>query len=179
MVNLGQPFDPNAHDPNVAFDPINPGWYAMQIVASEVVKTKGGQGQFLKLTLEMIEATHPSLKSRKVFDRLNLWNQNQQAVAIASSTLSAICKAIGQVDHWDDSTILHNRPLAVKVKVRAAEGKYEASNDVSGYDAVSRLQTGAPVDVTTMAAPPAGAQAAVAPPPQGQPGQVAKPPWKQ
>lgn len=197
MVNIGRPYDANQHEPNATFDPITPGWYAMQIIKSEVAKTKDGQGQFLKLTFEMIEAAHPDLKGRQCWDRLNLWNRSQQAVDIANGTLSAICRAIGQMAPWEDTTVLHSRPLAVKLKIRPADGNYDASNDISGYDAVaSRFQTGAPVSQGTMsppqqpvaqppqqaqAAPPpqtSPQQAAAAPPQQGQPGETDAPPWQ-
>src|SRR5690606_33893810 len=99
MVQIGN-YNANDHDPNVAFDPLPAGWYAMQIIATDVQATKDGAGQYLKIDLEIIESVHPELKGRKVFDRLNLWNKNSQAVDIANRTLSSICRSVGvmQVD---------------------------------------------------------------------------------
>jgi hypothetical protein len=189
MVQIGQNYNPNEHEPNQgSFDPMPAGWYAMHIIDSQVRKTRDGQGQFLELTWEILEQYHPDLKGRRAWDRLNLWNNNQKAVDIANGTLSQICRSIGQLEQWSDTNVLHNRPAAVKLKVRAATEQYEATNEVSGYDAVaSRFQVGAPVNVQTAApppaAPPTGTPAPVghqpAPPPQGQPGQVQTPPWQQ
>lgn len=173
MVQIGN-YDASQHDPNKALDPLPPGWYPMQIVASSVEKTQNGQGQYLKLEFEMIESAAPQLKGRKAWDRLNLWNQNAQAVDIANRTLSAICHATG-VMQVQDTEALHHKPLAVKVKVRPAEGEYEPQNEVTGYDAFNaRFPSGA------MPNTPAGGPAApgAAPPVSGPPKApaVSKPP---
>ena len=192
MVKIGQPYDPNSHEPNKPLDPLPAGWYAMQIIQSEVKKTKDGRGQYLELTHEIMEATHPDFKGRRAWDRLNLWNDSQKAVDIAHGSLAAICRAIGQLEAWDETSVLHGRPLAVKLKLRPADAQFDTSNDVSGYDSVaSRFAVGAPVSASTMAAPPPAAAAPppaaaapapvghqAAPPPQGQPGEAATPPWQ-
>ncbi len=47
-------------------------------------------GQFLWLMLDILEGPH---KGRRVFDQLNLVNQNPTTVEIAQRALSAICHA--------------------------------------------------------------------------------------
>lgn len=133
MANLGGTFDASQVEPNQPFEVIPPGDYRVQITASSMETTKDGQGQYLKLELEVIEG---SQAGRKLFDRLNLVNQNQQAVEIAQRTLSAICHAIG-VMSVNDSEQLHMRPMMAKVKVspeRNVNGKtYGPSNEIGGY----------------------------------------------
>ena len=193
MARLGN-YNPGHYDPAQTFDLLDPGWYAMQIIESDMVTTKNGRGQMLVLTFEIIEAQHPKLKGRRVWDRLNLQNDNAQTVDIANRTLSAICHSIGHLGELPDSEALHQRPMAVKVGTKPAEGEYDASNKVKGYDPVAvRFPAGGPstqpiAQPAAAAAPAAQAAApvaqavtppaAAAAPAAGQPN-TGKAPWQQ
>lgn len=123
-------FDATNVAPQTAFEVLPAGSYSAMIVASEMTPTKDGNGEYLKLTLEIIEGVHTG---RKLFDRLNLKNANQQAVDIARATLSAICHATG-VMRPGDSAALHQLPMQITVRVvdrKDAPG--EKSNEVRGY----------------------------------------------
>lgn len=183
MANLGN-FNPNAHepsDPDRIGEVFSAGWYQMQIVESELKETKSG-GHMIVLEFEMVEAVHPDLKGRKMWTNLNLWNPNQQAVEIAQRDLSAICKAMGHTEEVGETTVLHNRAIAVKARIKPAKGDFEARNEPTGYDSVvARFANGVPQQAATMTAPPQGGAAPVGspaqsgPPPQGQPVQQAPP----
>ena len=75
-------------------------------------------------------------------------NRNPVAVEIAEQQLSAICHSTGVIQ-LQDSSQLHGIPLDIKVKVRAADGTYEASNELSGFRALQQaaqaVGSGAPV----------------------------------
>lgn len=134
MANLGGTFDATQVEPNAPFEIVPPGDYVMQITNSGMENTKNGQGQFLKIELEIMEGAQAG---RKLFDRLNLVNQNAQAVEIAQRTLSAICHAVGVLT-VSDSEELHLRPMAVKVKVVERKDRPgEQSNEIGGYKPVS------------------------------------------
>ncbi len=154
-------FDAEGYEPTRTFDPLPTDWYAMQIVDSAVEQAKSSSGQFLKLELETLEEYHPHFKGRKVWVRLNLWNPSAEAVAIANSQLSAICRAVGEM-RVNQSEVLHHKPLAVKVRLRPADGKYEASNDVVGYDSLAARFGGGETG-SAPTAPPAKAPAPKAP----------------
>lgn len=178
--NLGGNFDASSVDPTTAFDPLPPGWYAMQIVNSEIRQAKNSDGQYVWLELEVLEQHHPDLKGRRAWERLNLWNSNQQAVEISQRTLSAICRATGEMQVADTEQ-LHHKPLAVKLKVRPAEGNYEASNDITGYDSIAaRFPGGAAPPAAggapTQSAPAGGAAPAGAP--SGAAPASSTPPWQ-
>lgn len=113
MANLGGMFDANNHDPAQERTLLPPGKYLAQIVESEMKDTKGGSGQMLSLTMEILEGPE---KGRKIWDNLNLKNPNQQTVEIAQRTLSAICHAIGRLQ-VSDSDDLHFEPMLVSVAV--------------------------------------------------------------
>lgn len=134
-------------DPNVALDAIPAGWYNAQIVGSEMKPTKDQTGQYLELTLQILDGEHAG---RKLFDRLNLVNSNPTAVEIAYKTLKAIYNAVG-VARVNDSAEMHGRPLKVKVKLRPATGEYSATNEVQGYDHIQSAHQ--PAGVTSTGVP--------------------------
>lgn len=147
------------------FAPLPPGEYPVIITGSEMRANNAGTGQYLWLEMDIIDGEH---QGRKLWDRLSLEHTNPQTVEIAQQRLSQICHAVG-VMAVSDSQELHDKPMFVRVKVKPATDKYEASNDVKGYKPLN--------------------QAAPAPAPRQQPqpaavAQPAKPsasvpPWKQ
>lgn len=122
-------FNASTVAPNQAFEVIPAGWYNVRITESSTKPTNDGKGSYLALTLSVIDG---QFANRKLFDRLNLNNANPKAVEIAYQTLSAICHATSVIQ-VQDSSQLHGVPMQAKVKIRPAEGKYEESNEISGY----------------------------------------------
>jgi hypothetical protein len=148
-------FDSTQVEPNAPREIIPPGKYRAHIVASEMQATKNGNGQFLKLEFEILDGPQ---KGQKLWDRLNLFNPNQQAVEIAQRTLSAICRATGQAT-VQDSEQLHFKPLMMTVKVKQRQDNGEPSNEIGGYEPAGGVNTAPkPGYQPTQAAPhkPAG-----------------------
>ena len=141
--------------PSQAFTPLPAGDYQAIITESETKATKDGQGQYLQLKLQIQGG---EFAGRVLFDRLNLWNNNQQAQEIAQRALSAICHAVG-ILQVGDSQELHNRPLIATVKVRPASGNYEANNEIKGYKAAQLSAAPAFMPPQAQAAPAANAPA--------------------
>ncbi len=168
MAQLGTTFDATQVQPNQPFEVIPPGKYVVQIVASEMKSTKNGDGQYLWLEMDIIDGEYAT---RKLWDRLNIVNQNAQAVEIAQRALSAICHATGQL-HVSDSEELHFKPMIATVKVRPARtdnGKtFDPSNEIRGYEPTGGF--------VAPAAKPAGS-AAPAPARQAAPA-ASVPPWR-
>ena len=152
-------------DPAPRFDPIPAGDYPVIITESETKLTKDGSGQYLQLKLEIQDG---EFRGRILFDRLNLWNNNAQAKEIAHRQLSQIAHAVG-VLQVADSEQLHFKPLIASVKLRAASGGYDASNEVKGY----KKPAGAPVQQGQPFAAPRAPAAPTAPGGFGAGGQ----PW--
>ena len=155
MSNLaGYNFNAEEVEPSSSFDPIPAGWYTAIISSSEMKATRDGYGEYLSLTLQVIEGQY---ENRLVFARLNLKNANDKAVDIARKDLAAICRAVGVMSP-QASEELHDIPLMIKVKVRAASGDYEASNDIGGYKAVEGANlTPAPKAASKPQTPPPAA----------------------
>ena len=125
MAIFAQTFDANSVEPS-NFDVFPAGKYLAQIVASEMRPTKDGRGQYLFLELDILEGP---FAGRKLFDRLNLVNDNPDTVDIATRTLSSICRATGQMQ-VKDSEQLHLIPLIADVRVRPPKGQYGESNAI-------------------------------------------------
>lgn len=114
------------------FTALPAGQYVAIITGSEEKVTKAGTGKYLQLTFEVMDG---QFKGRKLWDRLNLWNQNQTAKDIAQRALGAICRALG-VLRPNDSAELHNKPLLITVDVELDDRQRE-SNVIKKYSPLS------------------------------------------
>ena len=174
MAIFAQTFDANTVEPS-NFDVYPTGKYLSQIVSSEMRPTKDGRGQYLFLELDILEGP---FAGRKLFDRLNLVNDNPDTVDIATRTLSSICRATGQMQ-VKDSEQLHLIPLIADVRVRPPKGQYGESSSIRYLprNAAAAPATRAPVAYASAPAP------ATAPAPQPQPATPVAPaagglPWQ-
>jgi hypothetical protein len=136
-------FDANSVQPMGDFSILPVGEYLAIISASEIKPTKSGNGMYLQLVFDVMDGEY---KGRKIFDRLNIQNQNVTAQQIAQSALSSICRAVGILTP-KDSEELHNRPLKIKVGIRPASGEFVESNIIKGYLPVSKQAESAPIAV--------------------------------
>jgi hypothetical protein len=155
MASLGMSFNAADVEPSTGYSVLPPGKYHVQIVNSEMRDTKSGTGQYLWLELSIIDGEHAN---KRLFERLNLVNPNEKAVEIANRTLSAICRATGQMS-VSDSEQLHNRSMIAVVKVRPAgpdkSGVHrEAANEIGGFEAFGGR---APASIAPAASAPAAA----------------------
>ena len=144
-------FNANEVEPSVEFEAIPAGKYQAVIVASDMKTNKAGTGEYLLLEFEIIEGEY---QGRKLWTRLNLFNQNADAVRIARADLSAICRAINvmQIVHSAD---LHNLPLTITVKCRKTPDG-DIVNEIKGYAAKETASGNAAAPVTSAAQPPQG-----------------------
>ena len=175
MAHLGFDFDASRVDPREAFEPLPSGWYTAIVEDSTIKNTKNGAGQYLELTLQVVEGP---AKGRKVWDRLNLWHQSDQTREIAQRTLSALARAAG-VLHLSDSSALHGKLVQAKVQFVAETDRFPAKNEVKGYQGAGAAAPPAvPAPGAPAAHPPAAAPLA-APIPAARPpgGRGAPPPW--
>jgi hypothetical protein len=162
--------------PNAALEAIPTGNYIVIITKSEEKPTKNGQGKYIEFEMTIQGGQYAG---RKVFDRLNIVNQNQTAVDIAYSTLSAICHVTGRLA-IQDTAQLHGVPFTAVVPKKERDdqpGSGNMTNEVKGYKDVNGNDPGF--------AGVAGAQQQQAPnwaqqqPPQQQAPQQYAPPQQQ
>src|SRR5215831_2917645 len=96
-----------------SFDPLPAGDYQMQVIESEIRDTKSMTGRQLVLTLEVVSGEYTG---RRVWDRLNIQNQNPTAQQIAQRALADLCEAVG-FNTVHNSEELHFKPFAARVGI--------------------------------------------------------------
>lgn len=159
MVDFPEDFNPNdVPEDDRNFEPLPAGDYAMQVIESDIKPTKSGSGDQLILTLEVLEGPHTN---RRVWDRLNIRNQNADAQRIAQRSLADLCLAIGLNGSLRNSEDLHFKPFVGKVTIQAdKKGEYGPQNRVrykprGGQAPAARPATPAQSRPATQAAPAA------------------------
>ncbi len=170
MVALGQIVNADEIPARDDFSPFPPGIYTGMITASEMKATKNGKGEMLVLEIDVLDN---GAEGRKLFERLNIKNENDKAVEIAYKTLGEIIRAVGKTT-IKDSNELHNKRMTLTVEVEAAkpytkdgvEQPGNAQNKVKKYSLLGTVEQG-PAK--------AAAPAAAAPAPEAK---AALPPWK-
>jgi hypothetical protein len=162
MARFDTSFDASGIEPSASYDVLPAGKYVAQIVESEMRVTSNGMGQFLWLMLDILEGPYTG---RKVFDQLNLVNQNPTTVEIAQRALSAICHATGKLQ-VADSEELHLIPMTIQVTVKPPKNGYGERNAIR-YLVPAERASPAPAK-----SQPASAAAPVAPAPR-----IAAAPW--
>lgn len=126
-------FDASTVQPDsTSISPVPAGIYVAQVVDSDVKPLKSGNGDALSLKFKILDGPHINCQ---VWASLNIRHSNAQAQQIAQSQLSALCHAAGVI-RLQDSAMLHNRPVRIRVKVREADGQYAARNEVTGFEAI-------------------------------------------
>lgn len=145
-------FDASTVAPQSSSNPLPAGTYLAHVMESSIAPLKTGNGQALKLTLEILDG---QFKGKRVWEHLNIQHTNEEAQRIAQSQLSALCHAINVIKLTDTSD-LHFKPVKIKVAVREAQGQYGASNNIKGYEQAGGVaQTAAPTNFAPAAAPAA------------------------
>lgn len=123
-------FNASEVEPSTGFSPIPAGKYVAVITDDEMRDTRNGRGRYLQLTFEIIEGEY---SGRKLWTRLNLENENMDAVKIARADLSAICRAVG-VMQLQDTVQLHNLPLTITVRLKKNKDTDEMQNEIKNYE---------------------------------------------
>ena len=101
------------------FSPLPNGEYVAEITESGMKQAKGNGKDYVELVFTI---TSGEYKGRKVWTRLNLYNENPIAVSIAKGTLSAICRAIG-VPKITNTQQLHKFPVVITTANRTSGDK--------------------------------------------------------
>lgn len=130
MTLLPEGFNAREVEPNSGYEPMPAGSYTVMITASEMKKTSAGDGEYLSLTFKVLD--EGEFNGRTVWSNLNLINPNDKAVEIAQKELSSIMHAVDMLDATD-SQELHGIPMKARIKVRPAQGGYDARNEISFF----------------------------------------------
>lgn len=160
MANLGNYAGTALVEGSTNFEPFPAGVYDMEVVASDVVATKNGTGQMLKLELAVAGG---EFEGRRVWANINIVNQSQQAQEIGQRQLSDLCRACGLVAVPSESEEFHGIPIRVSIGIEQSE-QYGAKNIVKRFLAAGEPAPAAPQPRQQAARATAPAQAANARP---------------
>lgn len=123
-------FDSAEVEPLGEYTPIPIDEYMAMITASERKKVADKpQNEYIQLVFDIVEGEYTG---RKVFERLNIVNDNDTAVKIAQQKLSAICR-IFSIVKLINTDQLHDKPIIISVGIRPAKGNFGESNEIKGY----------------------------------------------
>ena len=114
-----------------SFEPLPPGDYNAMISDSQMKATKAGTGEYLELTIQIIDGAH---SGRRIWERLNVSNANKIAEEIARSQLNGI-KAACNIEKLESSEQLHNIPFVLSLDIDRRE---PSRTKVMGYTSVAK-----------------------------------------
>ena len=148
-------FDSAGVEPVKEFTLLPEGDYTLMITSSEIKTTKAGTGQYLALTIEVVDGAY---SGRKLWENINFDNPNPTAVKIAKQTLAGIMSALGLVS-VNDTEELHDKPLVGKIKIKQRKDTGAMENVISSFKEAS---TGAAKEPEQAATAPAAVVASEA-----------------
>lgn len=111
---------------------LDDGLYVLEITKSSMKDTKVGNGKYLSLSMRVIRAKNEDDVGFYVFINLNLVNNNQMAVTIASREFKSLCEAIDAAE-VEDSNEMHGIPFCAQVATSPGNGDYPDSNCIKKY----------------------------------------------
>lgn len=88
------------------------GIYRLEVIKSEVVPTKKGDGTRLNLVYAVIEPE--DFKGRQIFGGINLENPNAISQELGQKELASLCRAVG-LSEIEDSDALHFIGFTAKI----------------------------------------------------------------
>jgi len=110
------------------WDPLPPGDYTACVTSTEVKPTKAGNGEYIELTIDIIDGEH---SGRKIWERLNVNNPSEQTMQIARSQLNQLATAVSQLPLTDTDQLLEI-PFTLHLDI---DRKDTTRNRVMGYSA--------------------------------------------
>ena len=148
MALIDFDFDPTTVEPS-KFGLIPIGEYIAEITESDYKTTKDGLGKFIELKMIILDGPQAG---RSVKDRLNVKNNSEFAVDIAQRTLKDILDAIGHTEQFRDTSVLHNRPMKIKVSIITKQKSGEDQNSIRYFPVTGGTKTPTTVASSTVAA---------------------------
>lgn len=143
-------FDATSYTPQErSYGLIAPGKYPAVINATDIKATKSGTGQYLEIEFQIIDGEYAG---RRVWERLNINNENKKAEDIARERLAALCQAL-EIATLTDSDQLQDGQVLLGLEI---DRKEPDRNRVSGFWALDGAAPAAAAAAPAPAAPVAG-----------------------
>ena len=102
--------------PKSNFDPLPRGDYQAIVTESQMKITKAGTGEYLELVMQIVDG---EFSGRKIWERLNLINENAATRSMAMASLTSLCKALdnGADPYALDENLLIDVPVTMSLDI--------------------------------------------------------------
>lgn len=130
MAQIPGGFTPDFNDQYQGFEVLPAGEYKAQIIDTDVVETRAGDGQYIKIVYEVIGDAR--YNGRKLFDNINIVNPSVDAVRIGKQKLNTICALVG-LKTIKDTAQLHGKALSLLVTVGKNKMTGDDTNVIKKY----------------------------------------------
>ncbi len=135
MAQLGVAFNPRDYDPDTRPEPFVSGRYRFMVMTTDVVRTKSGDGSYLKIEHEVQGGPN---QGRKFFNQITLENPNVTAVEIGQRQLSALCHSVGYLQALVDSDVLHGKSCEADISIEPAGKDPKSGKEFAAKNVVKR-----------------------------------------
>ena len=117
------------------FQPLPDGEYLMSIDYAEIMETKSGRGEHLKLELVVLESPDGANQNRRVFQYHMIRHDNEATQRIGREYIEELARAIGLSEpiNIQDTNQFSNKAVRAKLKTKKGSGDYGDSNEVDRY----------------------------------------------
>ncbi len=122
MANLGKSFKAGVPGEFTGMQPLEEGWYPVEVSDAEVRTNSKGTGDVLRIVYN-ITSDDPN-GGRKIYQNLNISNPSEKAEEIARAELEAIIAAAGLTDVRDSDDLLDAK-LSILVRNEEYQGKIQ------------------------------------------------------
>lgn len=109
-----------------SFEPLPKGVYTAAVVDSGMCVTKAGNGEYIKLEMNILEGEHTG---RRIWENLNVYNANPKAEEIARGNLRALFRACNKPNERATENI-HDVPFKLILDI---DRRDPTRNKVIGY----------------------------------------------
>ena len=117
------------------FQPLPDGEYLMSIDYAEIMETKSGRGEHIKLELVVLESPDGANQNRRVFQYHMIRHDNEATQRIGREYIEELARAIGLSEpiNIQDTNQFSNQAVRARLKTKKGSGDYGDSNEVDRY----------------------------------------------
>lgn len=126
-TELEMPFEPEKEEGS-SFDLIPPGKYRGEIEDAQVVTTKNGNGQMVKLRWKITEGQQ---ENRVVFQNIIVQHTSADAQKFGRRRFKDLCVALNITESVKDLEMLCFKPCLIFVGIEKGSGEYADQNRIS------------------------------------------------
>jgi len=124
----GFDFDPQTEEGSQPFELVPKGKYIAEVVDANIVDTKNGRGQMLKLTWVISGGDYDD---RRIFQQIIVQHDSEDAMRFGRQRVKDLCDACGIREKVTDVSVFLHKPCQIDVGIEEDKGgQYDPKNIV-------------------------------------------------